>query len=323
MLDSRCTNLSCQQKLVLAYNQIMQSLSKQDIADCILAAIFARHPNKLYIQTSTWAEFSHLHSLIEAGFHLLTEPEFMKAWLLESNGYFDESLPASFRTIPASLLYKHLGSKRWPALSLLSHFDNYLSPPNPVTTTIVAHADTIMALTGLRFYELKRLQNLTLIHSSSGSKLMKTSIIDVSPFLSALSTLPHGSNGQTLSSQSSFILRSGVSIGAVLEAIATGQLKAHFQASADILSSLRVEQSALIEYLQRKDQQFLQRKLTLNQAIRITGLPAEKLKRLQDKGLISKPSWYQDGCRHFCVHEDIVKLQASHGTKQYPLRLEP
>jgi hypothetical protein len=322
LLDGRCTNLSCQQKLAPVSHQITQPLSKQDIADCILAGIFSRNPNKLYIQTSTWAEFSHLHSLIETGYKLLTEPELMKTWLLESSRYFDRSLPASFRTIPASLLHKHLGSKRWSALSLLSHSSNYLSPSNPVTTPIVAHADTIMALTGFRFYELKRLQSLTLIHSNSGSKLMKSSIIDVSPFLRALTKSPNRVKGETLLSHSSFILKNGVSIGAVLEAIATDQLKANIRASADLLSSLNIEQHVLIEYLQQKGQQARPHKLTLNQAIKITGLSAERLKQLQDKGVINKPSWYQDGCRHFCVYQDIVKLQSNHGTKQYSFKLD-
>ena len=322
LLDAKCTNLNCQSQLTRSPNRIDSELTRQEIADCILAGIFAQTPNKLYVQTKTWGTFSNLKTLIETGYELLMHPELMHKWLAESSAYFDDAYPTNFRTIPALLLCNQLKGLKWPAIELLSNADSYLAEPKTNTSNIAVHAETLIALTGIRFFELKRLQNQGFIHSSSGGKLMNSSIIDASPLLDAFTELPSNSSGEPLSSHRAAMSRSGTNIGAIIEAIATGQLKAGYDPNIDLLSSLSIEKKDLISFLQQKDKGAIQHKLTLKQAINITGLTQEVLKKLQNEGVISKPPWYQDGCRHFCVYEDIIKLQGEYGAVQYPLELE-
>lgn len=326
LLKGKCTNPHCQRQLASAQPNLPTGLSAPDIADALLAGLFLERPNKLLVKTRSFAEINHLQQTIERGYQLLTKPKLAASWRKQSLECFSSGLPLSFRTIPASLLYRYLNKKDWPSAPLLfnsgEHTDSTSVIDVDISQSLAAQADTILALLGLRFFELKRLRELGFVYSSSGDKLINTSIVDVSPLFQALLELPLQTKVEPLASQLPILTRSGVSIGQLLEAVLTGKLKCAYEPSDELLSSLKVVPEDLILFLNHANNNPMLYKLTLAQAKKISGMNEKQLKHLRDKGVIRKPSWHQDWCKHFCLYEDILKLQANDATQQMSLNLE-
>lgn len=313
LLDGHCTNSRCGLKLKQNLSIVYPELTtKENVSDCLLAGYIVNNPTTLYLKQTKWASQLGQLKLINDGYKLLNNKEIAQQWIVKLLNSLPSNYPKSFSTILFKILAQNIKNPNWPCFDKMK--EALLKNSNSNSrheSNLLTNAGIAVNILGIDLFSLGKFRDENLVTITSKSRLTNQTLVDVSSIVNKLTQLERSSQMRPLSEQRAKMVYYGILPANIILAILKGDLKAGYQASTDLISSILMDPNDLKDFSEKYFDAKLGNKITLPQAREMTGLTTETLEHCKLSGKLRSPSWFRPGCRYFCFFEDIVKLRES------------
>jgi hypothetical protein len=308
LLAGVCTNAICNKQLdSVACNQ---SLSKNEVADCLLASRIIRLHSEALIRTTHYPAIVELHQAVECGLQFLSEATQASKWVMSLHEQ-NKQLPITWRLSKRDLLLKHI-TCAWPSLEELSRTNELTSTATIDMKNITQHivpAKTAASLLQTTIEGLHQLDQHQIIHTIGNNRLSASTLVDISYAITFLMDNMPQKQGICISSCAPLLMYCDVTLVDLLVGVKMGKLNINYRPKLNLLDSLFCDEIDLKNFCEAHFTSIREDIVTVDRAMRLTNAPRKELMKLRKKGRFRPPLHSRTGNENYVMFEDVLSAR--------------
>ncbi|MCL2916029.1 hypothetical protein L2725_20010 [Shewanella corallii] len=308
LIKGHCSE--CGLRLSTANTPSLPALSQPEVADCLLASAMLEPGEKPYFIEPKLCTLEHIATRVKRGYNLLTSERQFKVWVLKLLRQFPASAPQTMCLYDVEYLFERLQTQ-WPVQQLREtcYQACYVSRAEPADCPVIPARQAATVL-NISLETLSTLTPSQIVRNPGICRVHARTKIDFSPLLEVLPLYSPQEQMVPISNQIKLLQRYDLDLANLLIARCDGKIALAYRRNACFYSSIYCDPKDLVRLGEEELKQRSNRAevVTLEMAMRLTGLSQEELYCRRKNGFLPVPKYFQSGSNSLFYISDLVKL---------------